>query len=293
MSDTKHPLAEYGVDPHKIEPDATPSPSYNVPTSMPEPATSWDNPQLPTPSAQHEAMPPAYEDHTNQTLSQPQPPQPSRQPQLVRPPSHQSHPSSSRASASSTSSSQYNTPACFSRQAPPNLTYPDFNPTFLIANGDGEHIHKAFPIAVPPSTAYPHPFQSHGVLEEDWKAFLQAIQQKAVISDEQKSRARIPIISLIPVVNIIVREGITTLMKSRKVHPVCKLIHLWNHHYFNPRRIEVILMQGNARVDQEKASLPKEYENKGYTQTAGGSNLNFDDDKTFRLVVRSLSAPSC
>ena len=52
-------------------------------------------------------------------------------------------------------------------------------------------------------------------------------------------------------------------------------------------------MQGNARVDQEKASLPKEYENKGYTQTAVGSNLNFDDDKIFRLVVRSLSAPSC
>ncbi|KAL1743971.1 hypothetical protein HDZ31DRAFT_39735 [Schizophyllum fasciatum] len=297
MSDSKAALLNsYTLDASKTQEIGAMS-SSPVPLHMPEPTTSWANPQLPTPSPQADAQapPPAYEDYSHATPS-PQPqPQPSRQPQPTRPSSHQSRPSSSRAparpSVSPASSSSYSTPACFSRQVPHNLAYPDFMPTFLIANGDGEHIHKGFPITIPPSTAYPHPLESHGVPIEDWKIFLQDVQEKATLSDEQKSRARLPLISLIPVVNIIVREGIKTLMKSRKVHPVCRLIHLWNHHYFNPRRMEVILMQGNARVDQERAPLPKAYEKEGFTQTAGGSNLNFNDDKTFRLVLRSLSEP--
>ncbi|TRM60351.1 hypothetical protein BD626DRAFT_407486 [Schizophyllum amplum] len=184
------------------------------------------------------------------------------------------------------------TPACFSHQAPPSLPYPDFQPTFLIANGDGEHIHKGFPIAVPPSTAYPHPFESHGVLEVDWRTFLEDILSIAALSDEQRSRASLPIVAFIPIVNVVVREGLKGIMKSRKVHPICKLLHTWNHHYFNSRRMEVILMQGNARIDQESAPLPKGSEKEGYT--AAGSNLNFDTkDKTFRLVVRAISQPSC
>lgn len=47
-------------------------------------------------------------------------------------------------------------PLSFSRPAPENLSYPSFEPTFLISRA--KYLDKGFPLAPPPSSIHPHPF---------------------------------------------------------------------------------------------------------------------------------------
>ena len=58
----------------------------------------------------------------------------------------------------------------FSRVPPENLTYPSFQPMFLVAQG--KTLNKGFPSTPPLSSLNPHPFVSHDVTERDWIRYL-------------------------------------------------------------------------------------------------------------------------
>jgi hypothetical protein len=38
------------------------------------------------------------------------------------------------------------------------------------------------------------------------------------------------------------------IMKHRKIHKVTKFIDAWNHHFFEPRKLRVILMKGDTKL---------------------------------------------
>ena len=108
-------------------------------------------------------------------------------------------------------------PVSFSRLPSGHLTYPTFQPMFLVATG--KTLDKGFPYASPPSNLNPHPFASHDVSERDWVrylfveylflfcdllkrkfSFLEDGQKGATLTEKQIGRSHLPIVSRLPIV---------------------------------------------------------------------------------------------
>lgn len=109
-------------------------------------------------------------------------------------------------------------PVSFNRAPAGSMTYPSFQPMFLVAHG--KTLDKGFPIASPPSNSRPHPFVSHDVNEGDWMrylftnndliimidrgeilSFLNDARMAATLTDKQIWRSHLPIVSIIPIVS--------------------------------------------------------------------------------------------
>jgi len=188
---------------------------------------------FPSPSQQYADPPPYYEPPLSSTARQ--------HPAIILPPAPA--PSDTRF----TSGPDESLPLSFSRQPPPHLHYDHFPPLFLIAKGD--HLDKGFPICPPPSHLLPHPFITHDVNEGDWTRLLEDIRKTAMLTQRDADRARsIPIVNILPILNSLVEHAIRQHLKRRKAAPVSKLIETWNHHFFHPRKMEVVLMHGQVRL---------------------------------------------
>ncbi|KAF9525751.1 hypothetical protein CPB83DRAFT_771568 [Crepidotus variabilis] len=137
-------------------------------------------------------------------------------------------------------------PPSFSRSRTPGLSYAQFKPTFLVARSTT--LHKGFPMTSPPGHDDVHPFITHDINEVDWLQFLSDIRAAGSLTDKDLRRSHLPIISIIPIVGSLSAYGIQKYMKSRKETVVVKLIDSWNHHFFEPRKIRIILMKGSVKL---------------------------------------------
>ncbi|KAF8656519.1 hypothetical protein AX16_002483 [Volvariella volvacea WC 439] len=143
-------------------------------------------------------------------------------------------------------------PPSWSR-APPNLRggYTPFEPIFLIARG--RYLDKGFPPVPPPAPFRTHPFSNHDICQQDWVQFLEDIRLAAKLTPNQRRMAEgLPLVSMVPVVNTLVAHAVKTHMKRKKEEPASSVVDAWNHHFFHPRKVEVILMRGPVRVSGTK-----------------------------------------
>ncbi|KAF9003387.1 hypothetical protein BDQ17DRAFT_1356127 [Cyathus striatus] len=103
---------------------------------------------------------------------------------------------------------------------------------------------------IPPSYEQPHPFATHDVDEQEWLTFLDNVHEAGALTDKDRHRAtNISILNLIPVVNMIISHGIRTYFKSQKTASVIQVIDIWNHHYFRPRKLEILLLRGVTKMN--------------------------------------------
>ncbi|KAJ7093818.1 hypothetical protein B0H15DRAFT_947157 [Mycena belliarum] len=211
---------------------STPAPSSSGRSDTLQPPTTWTTWQQ---SASEPALP--------LPLPPPSFPPPSRaasenpHPQGLRPPTQ---------------------PAALSRPPPPDLPRTAFQPMYLLA--DANSLRAGFPVVLPPSPRTPHPFAVHDVCEADWKQFLDDMRTLAHLSPQETATAYgVPILSALPLINVAVASAITHHIKRKKPRLVSLLVDKWNHHFFHPRGMEVILMRGQTKLsgqsDQPVAQL--------------------------------------
>ncbi|KAJ6493200.1 hypothetical protein C8R45DRAFT_989139 [Mycena sanguinolenta] len=189
------------------------------------------------------------------------------------------------------------------RIPPPNLPRTPFQPMFLFAEENS--LEKGFSSAIPPSSNYPHPFTTLDINEPDWLQFLSEIRTVANLTEKDVDTAyHVPVVSAIPLVNLAVALAITHHIKRKKPRLVSLLIDKWNHHFFHPRNIEIILMRGQVKVsgqsDQPVGNLytPRTVNFKPPpmsdtdSKTSGGDRHGSkgSSDKTYRLFVVSMEA---
>ncbi|OCH95402.1 hypothetical protein OBBRIDRAFT_745604 [Obba rivulosa] len=136
-------------------------------------------------------------------------------------------------------------PPCFSRTLPPELPYGPFAPSALL--GTSSRLEAGFPELPPPSSAIPHPFVTHDVGEEDWMLFLRHV--KAVANDTPvmgkfatEIAPRAMAFGFLGA--LAMTKGMEVAVKGKKKGPVAQLIAQWNHYFFHPRQIDVVLAQG-------------------------------------------------
>ncbi|KAF9445680.1 hypothetical protein P691DRAFT_611699, partial [Macrolepiota fuliginosa MF-IS2] len=171
--------------------------------------------------------------------------------------------------------------------------YPNFEPTFLLANG--QYLTRGFPTSPPPSRTIPHPFASHDVTESDWSKFIQEVSAAGELTRKQEGLARLPIVSILPIVGDLSTYLIRQQMKKGKSKDVKTVIDLWNHHFFRPRHIEVVLMCGTARLTgldktptSNNGSTPGWAGNTLVGQESKNKGKAKEEDDTYRLYIMPL-----
>lgn len=203
------------------------------------------------------------------------------------------HPPQPDSNGAVSASSSFST--SFSRPPPGNLPYSSFDPIFLVCRG--QYLNKGFLPLPPPSTATPHPFITHDINEGDWLDFLAKIQGAATLTEKDLARSHLPIISMIPIVNSLTSYGIRKYMKGRKESSVLKVVDIWNHHFFRPRKLEVILTKGPIKLSgthdrpiadlhiPETSSTRSSFSDRKTKGKEKESTADDPEDTTYRLFV--------
>ncbi|CAA7268431.1 unnamed protein product [Cyclocybe aegerita] len=169
-----------------------------------------------------------------------------------------------------------------SRPPAPGPSYASFEPMFLLV--EGKNLNKGFPHTPPPSDSHPHPFASHDVNKPDWVGFLTEAKAAGSLTEKDIKHSKIPVISWVPFVNRASAHGVQQFMKSHKGQAVMQVFQKWNHHFFEPRKMQVILMKGHARVPagKERPSSFDPLPPRAY------ASIPDESDCRFRLFVVSL-----
>jgi len=180
-----------------------------------------------------------------------------------------------------------------------------FPPLTLVSkkNTLGEGFPHLAPAAAVPLLS--HPFISHDIQEDDWQRFLENIMTVAKLTGRERVRAHLITHSmdLMFPMNIIVKKGIQKKMKAKKSGPVADLIEIWNHHFFRPRHIFVILTQGTRTLtgpdDGHSAGVksalssygiqPDYYRQDHQTPSDGSSDSSSESDNSHELRGEQLS----
>ncbi|CCL98040.1 uncharacterized protein FIBRA_00034 [Fibroporia radiculosa] len=135
-------------------------------------------------------------------------------------------------------------PPSFNRSPAPDASYPPFEATALM--GISNDLTTCFPLIAPPSTTIPHPFFTHDVNEQDWVRFLNDIRAAGLLAPSKSIVANVAPIArhLPPLMGMLATKGIELHLKGKRKGPIGDLISYWNHHFFNPRHLDVVLAQG-------------------------------------------------
>jgi len=153
---------------------------------------------------------------------------------------------------------------------------------FLIATG--KTLDKGFPFTTPPSNSNPHPFASHDVYENDWMSFLHEVQTVATLTEKQIRMSHLPIISIIPIVNELSFYGVKQYLKHRNASKVIDCIEKWNRHFFEQRKMKIVLMKGQVKVSGQKEYL-------NHTSPPPTSDLKSDDNRHYQDHPPPPSSP--
>jgi len=126
----------------------------------------------------------------------------------------------------------------------------------LISNG--KELSKGFPELPPPCQLSPHPFASHDVTEEDWKRFLADVKKAGSLSPAQRIRSNaIPLVTGMSFfTGFITTMAIEKKMKFKNRQAAGDLVDHWNHYFFGPRRMEVVLCQASERLSGKLGVAP-------------------------------------
>jgi len=90
----------------------------------------------------------------------------------------------------------------------------------------------------------------NGIDIDCYSSFVEAVYLAANLTDKDVRRSyKLPIVSIVPIINDLSAMGVQKIMKNRKVHKVAKLIDTWNHHFFEPRKMRVVLMKGETKLN--------------------------------------------
>ncbi|KAI6099759.1 hypothetical protein F5141DRAFT_1143415 [Pisolithus sp. B1] len=147
-------------------------------------------------------------------------------------------------------------PSSWQRPPPSSLPYNQFPPMCLISNG--KELAKGFPELPPPCQLAPHPFATHDVTEEDWKRFLTDVKKGASLTGAQRIKSNvIPLVAGLSFVGgLFMTHAIEQKMKSKNRTAAGDIVDHWNHYFFGPRRMEVVLSQGSERLSGREGPAP-------------------------------------
>ncbi|KAG2348066.1 hypothetical protein BDR05DRAFT_926913 [Suillus weaverae] len=147
-------------------------------------------------------------------------------------------------------------PPMWHRQPPQHLPRNQFPPMCLISNGTD--LSKGFPELPPPCQLCVHPFAAHDIMEEDWKRFLADIKKAGSLSAGQRIKSNaIPFLTGVGLVGGFFLTGaIEKRMKARNRNAAGDVIDHWNHYFFGPRKMEVVLCQGSERLSGREGAAP-------------------------------------
>jgi hypothetical protein len=126
----------------------------------------------------------------------------------------------------------------------------------LISNG--KDLSNGFPDLPPPCQMNPHPFATHDVTEEDWKRFLVDVKKAGSLSGAQRIKSNvIPLVTGMSfVTGFIATFAIEKKMKYKNRQAAGDLVDHWNHYFFGPRRMEVVLCQASERLSGKLGAAP-------------------------------------
>jgi len=126
----------------------------------------------------------------------------------------------------------------------------------LISNG--KELSKGFPELPPPCEHNQHPFSTHDVNEEDWKRFLADVKKSGSLSGAQRIKSNV-----IPLVTgasffggFLMTHAIEKKMKAKNRTAAGDLVDHWNHFFFAPRKMEVVLCQASERLSGRQGAAP-------------------------------------
>ncbi|KAJ3500429.1 hypothetical protein NLJ89_g9799 [Agrocybe chaxingu] len=192
-------------------------------------------------------------------------------------------PISSAMAAASFSSPEAAVLQSLSRPPPQGLTFPPFDPMFLVASG--KNLDKGFPQTPPPSRSHPHPFITHDVNELDWLGFLSETRTAGSLTEKDISRSNVPLISVVPFIGWASSYGIQQFIKSRKGQNVIKVIEKWNHHFFELRRMRVLLLKGHTKLNTSSEAAGATLHNPTPSRVFASIP---EGDTMFRLFIISI-----
>ncbi|KAJ6556557.1 hypothetical protein DFH09DRAFT_1164739 [Mycena vulgaris] len=170
---------------------------------------------------------------------------------------------------------------------------------FLLAEKNS--LTAGFSFALPPTSEQPHPFALHDVNDMDWNQFLEDMREAAKMTPQDKVTAYcLPILAGELISGLTIAGVIIHHIRRKKLRLVNLLVDKWNHHFFHPRNMEVILMRGQTKLsgqsDQAVANLytprtinftPPPVEDQ---KSDGKPASQRDRDKTYRLFVVSMES---
>ncbi|KAH8553273.1 hypothetical protein BGW37DRAFT_485113 [Umbelopsis sp. PMI_123] len=133
-------------------------------------------------------------------------------------------------------------PECFDRQ-PEFSTTPQQFATFYLRSL-GKYVDKGFPTAFPGAQ-----FGSHDIYPEEWTQFLDDVTYMGKLSGGQKVMASVfPVTRYVGFVGHTLTTIIENSMRKGKHGRIASLIDIWNAVFFNPRGVNVVLLQGATRI---------------------------------------------
>lgn len=140
----------------------------------------------------------------------------------------------------------------FKRPAPGHYAYINFRPVSVLAVSD--KLQDGFAL-IPPVTAPgdPHPFTSHDITEEDWHKFLKDFQKTAHLSASDRLFQGMS--------NSFAKDkkssaNVQKRVAENKLEPIGDYLMAWNHYFFHPRRMSVVLAKGGHRFSGETDDPP-------------------------------------
>lgn len=171
----------------------------------------------------------------------------------------------------------------FKRPAPGHYAYAVFRPVSVLAVS--EKLQDGF--ALMPPVAAPgeaHPFISHDVTEEDWHKFLKDFQKTAHLSASDRLFQG--------VANNFMKDKIPSAkiqqrMAENKLEPIGDYLMAWNHYFFRPRRMTVILAKGTSRFSGESDDYPPDV----FAHKKSSKDKKDKKDRKSHNKTRSTDAP--
>lgn len=148
--------------------------------------------------------------------------------------------------------------------------------------GLGREIGDGFTQLPPPSAVQPHPFATHDVQEADWLRFLGDVKKAGELTTgENITSAVLPMTMHLGLTGMLVSRAIKNGQIRRKQEPTGKLIDVWNHYFFHPRRMEVVLAKGDMRISgNTETAVPSPDAHRGHVSSDDSSSSSDEDPST-------------
>lgn len=168
----------------------------------------------------------------------------------------------------------------FKRPAPGHYAYVQFRPLSVLAVS--EKLQDGFALLPPVTTpGEAHPFISHDITEEDWQKFLKDFQKTAHLSASDRLFQGIS--------NTFMKDKIPSAkvqkrMAENKLEPIGDYLMAWNHYFFRPRRMTVVLARGRERFSGESDDYPPDV-------AVGRSKKSSKEKKSSHHKTRSADLP--